>query len=76
MATVKLTRATWVNHEASRVQGMLVCCPAMKEGMPATKLLEWIKYTSKGSIGADWTAQDIQDIRDKLVADGVIEIIQ
>ena len=76
MATIKLARATWVNHEASRVQGMLLCCAAMKEGMPAADLLKWIKYTSKQSIGADWTAQDIQDIRDKLVADGVIEIIQ
>ena len=76
MATVKLTRTIWIDHQASCVQGMLLCCPAMKAGMLGADLLKWIRYSSKQSIGVDWTAQDMQDIRDKLVADGVIEIIQ
>lgn len=69
MATVRLTEAAWVEHEAERVRGILLCHLG-REGKPVGELLALIR-----SWGLHYTNAELQLIRDKLVAEGMIEVV-
>ena len=65
---VRLTNAAWLEYEAGRVRGILLC-HLSREGMLVSELRRLIK-----SWGLSYTPEELVLLRDKLVADGVIEI--
>lgn len=69
MPIVRLTEAAWVEHEAERVCGILLCRVG-REGLPVGELLAFIRHQ-----GLHYTNAELLLIRDKLVAEGVIEIV-
>lgn len=75
MAIIKLTDETWLNQEAAKVEGVLRSNRALggkegKTGRDASTLKEMLNYA-----GLDYDTADLIAIRDKLVADGIIEIV-
>lgn len=68
MPIVKLTQAAWLELAKERVKGVLLM-HLSREGIDQGDLrqliLDW---------GLDYSNQDLADIRDALVAEGVIEI--
>ena len=75
MAIVKLTDETWLEQEASKVEGVLRSSLALggkdgQEGKDTGLLVSILSYA-----GLDYTGPQLAAIRDKLIADGVIEIV-
>lgn len=73
MAVIKLVDTEWLNQEAERVEGSLLQWLGGSDGRAgrdATELKARLEY-----VGLYYTAVDLVAIRDKLIADGVIEIV-
>ena len=73
MAVIKLTEAAWLEQETERVEGVLRQALGGKEGKdgkPAGELKALLNYA-----GLDYETGDLIAIRNKLVTDGVIEIV-
>lgn len=73
MSTIKLTDTTWLDQESARVEGVLRQALGGKDGKAgkdAGDLKAILSYA-----GLEYEADDLVAIRDKLVADGVIEIV-
>ena len=74
MATIKLTDTTWLDQEAAKVEGVLRQALGGKDGKAgkdAQSLKALLNYA-----GLDYDTADLVAIRDKLVTDGVIEVVQ
>lgn len=69
MPIVRLTEAAWVEHEAERVRGIMLC-HLTREGLPTDELLRLIRHW-----GLRYTNAELLLIRDKLIAEGVIEVV-
>jgi len=69
MTIVRLTAAAWLARESERVKGILLC-HLTRGGMNANELLGMLE-----AWGLSYTAAEIGLLRDKLIADGVIEIV-
>ena len=69
MPIVRLTEAAWVKHEAERVRGILLCHLG-REGKPVEELIAFLLDR-----GLRYTGPELVLIRDRLIADGVIEIV-
>ena len=69
MPIVRLTEVAWVEREAERMRGVLLCHLG-REGMPVGELLALIR-----SWGLHYTNPELQLIRDRLIAEGVIEVV-
>ena len=75
MAIIKLTDVTWLELEAAKVAGALKSTVALggsegRAGKDSSTLRAMLEY-----VGLKYTDGEIGAIRDKLVVDGVIEII-
>lgn len=74
MAVIKLTDTTWLDQESAKAEGVLRQALGGKDGKAgrdAADLKAILSYA-----GLHYENVDLLAIRDKLVADGVIEIIQ
>ena len=72
MATIKLTDEQWLEQEAAKVEGVLrqwLGGSEGKAGRDAADLKARLEY-----VGLRYDAVDLVAIRDKLIADGVIEV--
>ena len=69
MPIVRLTAAAWLLRESERVKGVLLC-HLSRAGLEVSELLGLIR-----AWGLEYTLPELQLIRDKLIADGVIEIV-
>jgi len=73
MAIIKLTDEQWLEQETARVEGVLRQALGGKDGKAGrnvTELRALLNYA-----GLDYETSDLAAIRDKLVADGVIEVV-
>ena len=75
MAIIKLTDATWLELEASKVLGVLKSNRALggsegQAGKDVTDLVAMLSYH-----GLNYTPAQLTAIRTKLVGDGKIEIV-
>jgi len=73
MAIIKLTDVTWLDQESAKVEGVLRQALGGKDGKAGkgtADLKAILNYA-----GLDYENSDLLVIRDKLVADGVIEIV-
>ena len=73
MAIIKLTDTQWLEQESEKVEGVLrqwLGGSEGKEGRDSDKLRKRLKYA-----GLEYTPADLAAIRDKLIADGVIEVV-
>ena len=75
MATIKLTDATWLEQESAKVLGVLRSERALGgkdgyAGKDAATLLAMLQYA-----GLDYTTAQLDAIKTKLIADGVIEVV-
>ena len=69
MATVRLTGTAWLNYESERVKGvLLVNLP--RAGLEVSELIVLLR-----NFGLVYTAADLILIRNKLLANGVIETV-
>lgn len=69
MPIIKLTDSAWLDREVERARGLLLVHLG-KDGRPIDELL-----TLLSDYGLDYSVSDLLLIRNKLVADGVIEIV-
>ena len=72
MTIIKLTDEQWLEQEAARAKGALqqwLGGSKGKAGRDAAELKARLEY-----VGLHYSAVDLVAIRDKLVADGVIEV--
>jgi len=73
MATIKLTDEQWLQQEADRVESVLRQWLGGSEGRAGRNTAELkarLEY-----VGLRYTAQELVEIRNKLAADGVIEVV-
>jgi hypothetical protein len=73
MPNVKLTETTWLNSNVERVKGRLIVVlesSANHAGRPIGDLVAML-----AEAGLTYTAVELAAIRDKLIADGVIQIV-
>jgi len=73
MATIKLTDTQWLEQETARVEGAIRQWLGGSDGKPgrnAGELVQQLKY-----VGLKYAPADLVAIRDKLIADGIIEVV-
>lgn len=73
MATIKLTDEQWLTQEAARVEGAIrqwLGGSEGKAGRDAQDLKARLEY-----VGLYYAPSDLVAIRDRLLADGVIEVV-
>lgn len=68
MPIVRLTEAAWVEHESERVRGILLCHLG-RAGRPVEELIAFLRDR-----GLRYTGPELVLIRDRLIAEGVIEV--
>lgn len=73
MSTIKLTDETWLNHESDRVRGRLLVVLGGSEGKPGIDTAQLVRVLKKG--GLVYEGADLLLIKNRLIADGVIEEI-
>ena len=69
MAIVRLTAAAWLDYEVGRVKGVLKC-HLTRNGLEASELIALIEMW-----GLHYTPAELVLLRNRLIADGVIEIV-
>jgi hypothetical protein len=75
MATIKLTDTEWLDQEAAKCEGILRQAFSGSDGK-AGRNKDDLKAIIEYAMGPGYyTNADLAAIRDKLVADGVIEIV-
>ena len=73
MAIIKLTDEQWLDQEAARVEGAIrqwLGGSDGRAGRDTAELVDRLRY-----VGLRYTTPEIAAIRDKLIADGVIEVM-
>lgn len=73
MAIIKLTDTEWLDQEAAKVEGVLRQALGGKDGKAGKDEADLVAILSYA--GLEYESADLVAIRDKLVADDVLEVI-
>lgn len=73
MTIIKLTDATWLDHESERVKGRLLVVLGGSENKAGIDAIQLVCVLKKG--GLVYESADLLLIKNSLIADGVIEEI-
>jgi len=73
MAIIKLTDATWLDQESAKIEGVLRQALGGKDGKAGKDTADLKAILTYA--GLDYENSDLLAIRNKLIADGVIEVV-